>query len=153
MSQKELWGLLALGCLAVAAGMAASAIAPSEQSENEFDWEDLFRPGRAHEVQVLRVSKAKHPRSRVLDNPWIEYRDGSRGRPDNVVVDRLGRVERVVEAKDVHRLQSSHVFQTAKYDRALGPTRGSIVAIASRTQVSDRVASLAELMDIKIRRV
>lgn len=158
LTTGQKWGLgLFFGTLLLSAlgGDEEGGSSPwDDEDDDELEGGVLSHTGRALELEVLAAMDRQHPRREVLDNPIYELADGSRIRPDVVVVGRGGRAVEVREAKDVAVLRSRHVRQAAAYDSALGPRRGTTVDIAARTEVPDDVAELAGTLGIAlVRRV
>lgn len=153
LSTKEKWGLGLLGA-AVVIGLvtAFSDDGPPRRLSWDEDEGDALPPGRELELAVHHAMEREYPEAWVLDNPTLTRRDGSRMRPDVVVVDDEDQVLEVREAKDVAELRTRHVEQASGYDMEIVPEHGTTIDIAPDTHVPERVALLAEIRDIALER-
>ena len=134
----------------LAGGAAVNAFATSG-SPGRRDDDDFDRDGASwswEEDRQDRSLRRQYGGHRVLRQPTITMRSGRRMRPDNLV--QLRRGLHVVERKDVAALRLDHLFQAAEYAEAVGGT--AEVRVSCDTDVSERVAAIADAMGIDVRR-
>lgn len=156
---STLWKVLLGGAAVVAAGCLLASLADSDGSDDDDDdsAESLeailarlsMPPGKAHEQEVGDLLETANPGATVLRNPSYRRADGSLRKPDIVILHPNKMIE-VQECKDVAELRTRHVLQTLEYHSDIADRSG--IVVSERTVVSDRVAQLAELVDISITR-